>query len=162
MRLAFRQRGDDETRVLLAWDVLGFGDDATPAAPTLVGAVAELGEDARRLARCLILLLRLAHRPHQQAAQALVTRQSEDVVDTMLFAPVHQLFAAEAGIGAHDDLSAMVNGQGQGVTSTNTPQSREAICKPVNSGLRRVRTFPKIIHAMNNRWTIITAVASTM
>ena len=69
-----------------------------------MGAVAELREDAGRLAGRLVLLPRLAHLPLQQSAQALVACQSENVIHAMLFAPVHQFFAAEAGIGAHHDL----------------------------------------------------------
>ncbi len=57
LRGALTQRGDDETRVLLAWNVLGLGDDATPSAPALVGAIAELGKDPRGPAGGLILLL---------------------------------------------------------------------------------------------------------
>ena len=47
---------------------------------------------------------RLLHLGADDLLQPLIARQAEDVIDMVCFAPAHQFFAAEAGVGAQHDL----------------------------------------------------------
>src|SRR5208282_5614809 len=47
---------------------------------------------------------RLAHLPCHLPPQPCVARQTENVVHTVAFTPLHQFLAAEPGVGAQDDL----------------------------------------------------------
>jgi hypothetical protein len=46
----------------------------------------------------------LMHLGADDLCQPFVPRQAEHIVDMILFAPAHQVFAAEAGVGAEHDL----------------------------------------------------------
>lgn len=51
-----------------------------------------------------MLLRRLLHLWFDEAPQPLVACEAEHVLHAVLFAPGHQLFAAEAGVGPQNDL----------------------------------------------------------
>ena len=69
-----------------------------------MGLLVEVGKDARRLCCRLVLKLCLARLSADDLAQAFVARQAQDIIDTVLFAPAHQLLATEAGVGAEHDV----------------------------------------------------------
>ena len=74
------------------------------AGPCLQRAIAELGEQARRLAALPRARLGPVQGRLQAGREPLVARQAEDVIDPVRLAPGHQRLAGEAGVGAQHDL----------------------------------------------------------
>src|SRR6185503_9536566 len=98
------QRRHHEARIAATWQVLGLRDDATRAAPGVERAVVELVEQAHRLAGLLAAARRLLQLAGDLAFEALVACEPEYEVHAVVLAPRHDLFAAEARVGAHEDL----------------------------------------------------------
>src|SRR4051794_23285095 len=75
-----------------------LADDAARAAPARQRGPAEVAEPAGRLAAGLGQDLRLLHLGLDLRAEALIARQTEDVVDPVGLRPHHQVLAAEAAV----------------------------------------------------------------
>ena len=65
--------------------------------------IGEAGKDARRLGCALMKGTSLLHLGADDLLQPLVARQAKQVIHLVGLAPAHQLFAAEAGVGAQHD-----------------------------------------------------------
>ncbi len=98
------QRGDEEARVGTTREPLGFADDTALARPTVQGAIAELGEQAGRLAALAPARPGPLQGRVQAGRQARIARQTEDIIDAIVLAPRHQGLAGEARICAQHDL----------------------------------------------------------
>ena len=90
------QRGDDEARIGAFGEVLGFADNPAIAAPAVEGGVAELLEEARRLAGLGMLGRRGGQVGFELGDQTWVAGQAEDVIDAVRLAPSHQLVPCKA------------------------------------------------------------------
>jgi len=73
-------------------------------APRLTRLVEELGEHACRFPGALLFFLGLAHLLGDFSTQAWISCEAENVVYRVFFAPSHQLFTTEPGVGSQDDL----------------------------------------------------------
>src|SRR3954463_1114981 len=98
------ERSDDEAAVLALIEIFCLGHHAARSRPALVGPIVELGEPPGSLACLLVVAFGLMHLSADDPAQPLIALQAEDIIDLVLFAPAHQPLAAEARVGAQDDL----------------------------------------------------------
>jgi hypothetical protein len=84
--------------------MLGLGHDPARLAPAVQGAPREVGEAAHRAALGQALGFSESALVGDRADQALVARETEDVVHAVRLAPCHQFVAGKARIGAQQDL----------------------------------------------------------
>ena len=103
VRLGLAERGDDETRVGLALGPFRLADHATAARPAVERGIAEVLEAAGGLAGARRLFLGLRQFDVDFVDEPRVAGEAEHEVDPVLFAPCHQCFAREPGIGAQQD-----------------------------------------------------------
>ena len=87
--------GHQIARVTALCRVLGFDDDA-PAFVPRAGRVLHLMEAALFLPRLLETLLSSVNKCLRLCGEAVIARDTDDIVDTMTFAPAQHLPAAEA------------------------------------------------------------------
>src|SRR5206468_12655686 len=97
------QGGDDEAGIGAVQRVLGLADDPALAAPAIPRAIAEVAEDARRLARGEAKPLGLGERLGEDRLEADVAGQAEHVVDPVRLAPRHQRVIGKTTVGAQRD-----------------------------------------------------------
>src|SRR5580704_19161441 len=84
--------------------MLGLSHHPTRSTPTLSRAIGEVLEYTRGLLRLFVLLFGLVHLPPQNLQQTLVFRQPKQVIDAILLAPTHQMFAAKSTIRTQHDV----------------------------------------------------------
>ena len=85
-----RQRGHDKTWVLLALQVLGFGNDPALPAPTAAHRlVRELAEHPRWLLGLFAVALGLGHLWRDDLPQLGVVGKSQPILHSLLLAPMH-------------------------------------------------------------------------
>jgi len=103
--LLIEQSGENADRFFnaLAFGVFGLANDTTYAAPAIEGFILEFGEYPNTLLGLGKLRGGFLQLWGQNRFQPGITRQSEDKVDVMALAPVHELIPAKAGIGPQDD-----------------------------------------------------------
>ena len=102
--LAGLERGDDGTGVQTLGQPFRLGHDPAPARPALQRAMIEIPEGTLGFSAFRAARFELRQFVYNLCLKALVAGQAEDVVDAVLLAPRHQLFAGETGIPAQEDF----------------------------------------------------------
>ena len=90
------ERGHDEARIFAFGKMLRLGYDATFATPAVEGLVAQLLEEAFRLAASLGFGLNLGQFLCDQSFKPRIAGEAEDVVNAVSFTPGHEIVPAEA------------------------------------------------------------------
>ena len=85
--------------------MLRLGHDAAFSGPALVGLVADFLEEAFGFAAFFGFGLSLGEFVCDRSFEPGVTGKTEDIMNPVVLAPGHQLFAAEAGIRPKPDVN---------------------------------------------------------
>jgi len=99
-----RQRRYHETRIAALFQMFGFGNDASSAAPTFARPIINVLEDACRSSGLFPLLLRLFQFCVDHADDSVILGEADHVIDAVALAPGQDLLPTKIRIRPHQNM----------------------------------------------------------